>query len=81
MPFREQVNSRGAGNFLLDLRPDRLSANETFEGLFVPAHFTVVVISAYLPTEHSLFHAHVPLSATEVLLSQDRVCGTVYRLL
>jgi len=32
-------------------------------------------------TEHSLFHAHVPLSATEVLLSQDRVCGTVYRLL
>jgi len=41
----------------------------------------VVVISAHLPTEHSLFHAHVPLSATEVLLSQDRVCGTVYRLL
>jgi len=40
-----------------------------------------VVISARLPTEHSLFHAHVPLSATEVLLSQDRVCGTVYRLL
>jgi len=33
-------------------------------------------------TEHySLFHAHVPLSATEVLLSQDRACGTVYRLL
>ena len=42
---------------------------------------TVVVITAHLPTEHSLFHAHVPLSATEVLLSQDRVCGTVYRLL
>ena len=41
----------------------------------------VVVISAHLPTEHSLFHAHVPLSATEVLLSQDRVCGTVYWLL
>ena len=41
----------------------------------------VVVISAHLPTEHSLFHAHVPLSATEVLLSQDRACGTVYRLL
>jgi len=40
----------------------------------------VDVISARLPTEHSLFHAHVPLSATEVLLSQDRVCGTVYRL-
>ena len=35
---------------------------------------------AHLPTEHSLFHAHVPLSATEVSLSQDRVCGTVYRL-
>jgi len=30
---------------------------------------------------HSLFHTRVPLSATEVLLSQDRVCGTVYRLL
>jgi len=42
---------------------------------------TVVAISAHLPTEHSLFHAHVPLSATEVSLSQDRVCGTVYRLL
>jgi len=41
----------------------------------------VDVISARLPTEHSLFHARVPLSATEVLLSQDRVCGTVYRLL
>ena len=48
----------------------------------------VVVISAHLPssqslslpTEHSLFHAHVPLSATEVLLSQDCVCGTVCRL-
>ena len=24
---------------------------------------------------------HVPLSATEVLLSQDRMCATVYRLL
>jgi len=35
----------------------------------------------HLPTEHSLFHTQVPLSATEVLLSQDRVCGTVYRLL
>jgi len=34
----------------------------------------VVVISAHLVIEHSLFHAHVPLSATEVLLSQDRVC-------
>ena len=41
----------------------------------------VVVISAHLPTEHSLFHAHVPLSATEASLSQDRACGTVYRLL
>jgi len=41
----------------------------------------VVVISvAHLPTEHSLFHAHVPLPATEVLLAQDRVCGTVYQL-
>ena len=40
----------------------------------------VVVISAHLPSEHSLFHARVPLSATQVLLSQDRVCGTVYRL-
>jgi len=37
--------------------------------------------SAHLPTGHSLFHAHVPLSATEVSLSQDRVCGTVYRRL
>ena len=34
----------------------------------------VDVISGHLPKEHSLFHAHVPLSATEVLLSQDRVC-------
>jgi len=35
----------------------------------------VVVISARLPrTEHSLFHAHVPLSATEASLSQDRAC-------
>ena len=42
---------------------------------------TVVVISVHFPTEHSLFHAHVPLTATEVLLSQDRMCGTVYRLL
>jgi len=32
----------------------------------------VDVISTHLPTEHSLFHAHVPLSVTEVLLSQDR---------
>jgi len=32
---------------------------------------TVVAISAHLPTGHSLFHAHVALSATEVLLSQD----------
>jgi len=32
-------------------------------------------------TEHSLFHAHVPLSVTEVMLSQDCVYGTVYRLL
>ena len=38
----------------------------------------VVVISAHLPTEHSLFHAHVPLSATGASLSQDRVCGTFY---
>jgi len=38
----------------------------------------VDVISVRLPTEHSLFHTHVPLSAT-VLLSQDRACGTVYR--
>jgi len=28
----------------------------------------------HLPTEHSLFHAHVPLSATEVLLSLNRAC-------
>ena len=28
-----------------------------------------------------VFHAHVPFSATEVLLPQDRACGTVYRLL
>jgi len=33
-----------------------------------------------LYTEHSLFHAHVPLSATEVLPWQDGRCGTVYRL-
>ena len=39
----------------------------------------VVVISAHLPTEHSLFHAHLPLSATEVLQLQDCVCGTVYQ--
>ena len=44
-------------------------------------HYIVDVISAHLPTEHSRFHARVPLSATEVLLSQNRVCGTVYRLL
>ena len=39
----------------------------------------VVVISAHLPssqslslpTEHSLFHAHVPLSAREASMSQD----------
>jgi len=41
----------------------------------------VDVISAHLPTEHLLFHAHVPLRVTEVLLSQDRECGTVYQLL
>jgi len=41
----------------------------------------VVISGARLPTEHSLFHAHVPLWATEVLLSQDCACGTVYRLL
>jgi len=31
----------------------------------------VVVVSAHLPTEPSLLHARVPLSATEALLSQD----------
>jgi len=36
---------------------------------------------AHLLTEHLLFHAHVPLLETEVLLFQDRVCGTVYQLL
>jgi len=41
----------------------------------------VIIVSAHVSVEHSLFHAHVPLSATEVLLSQDRMCGTVYRLL
>jgi len=41
----------------------------------------VVDISAHLPRGHSLFHAHVPLSTTEVLLSQDRTCVTVCRCL
>jgi len=41
----------------------------------------VVIIFAHLPTEHSLFHTRIPLSTTEVLPSQDCVCGTVYRLL
>jgi len=41
----------------------------------------VVVVSVHLPTGHSLFNARVQLSATEASLSQDRVCGTVYRLL
>ena len=54
---------------------------ESVESVLKKKRKATVVISAHLPTEHSLFHAHVPLSATEVLLSQDRVCGTVYRLL
>jgi len=54
---------------------------ESVESVLKKKTKATVVISAHLPrTEHSLFHAHVPLSATEVLLSQDRACGTVYRL-
>ena len=42
----------------------------------------VVIVSTRRPTEYSsMFHTHVPISATEVLPSQDRVCGTVYRIL
>ena len=48
-------------------------ANGTSIGAAVFARLTM--------TDTPLFHAHVPLLATEVLLSQDRVCGTVYRLL
>jgi len=44
-------------------------------------HTMVVVIPAHLPTGHLLFHARVLLSATAALLSQDRACGTVCRLL
>jgi len=44
-------------------------------------HTMVVVIPAHLPTGHLLFHARVLLSATEVFLSQDRACGTAFRLL
>jgi len=40
----------------------------------------VVVISAHRPTEHSLLHAHVPLSVKEALLSEDCACGTAYWL-
>jgi len=62
---------------------DRLHQQDrrTYLPTFNSSLSTVVVISAHLPTEHSLFHAHLPLSATEASLSQDRVCGTVYRLL
>ena len=42
----------------------------------------VVIVSTRRPTEYSsMFHTHVPISATEVLPSQDRVCGTVYWIL
>ena len=44
------------------------------------AHQSIMSTAPTL-TEHSLFHAHVPLSVTEVFLSQDHMCGTVYRLL
>ena len=35
----------------------------------------VVIISAHLPTEHSLFHAHVPLSATEASACVEQFIG------
>jgi len=38
----------------------------------------VVVLSAHLPTGHSLFHGHAAVMATEALLLQDHTCGTVY---
>jgi len=59
----------------------RQQHRRTYLPTFISSLSMVDVISAHLPTEHSLFHTHVPLSATEVLLSQDRVCGTVHRLL
>ena len=51
---------------ITSMAPTYLSANSSLS--------MVVIISAHLPTEHSLFHSHVPLSATEALLSQDRAC-------
>ena len=59
----------------------RQQHRRTYLSTFNSSLSMVVVISADLPTEHSLFHTRVPLSATEVLLWQDRMCGTVYRRL
>jgi len=41
----------------------------------------VVVLSAHLPTGHSLFHGHAAVLATEALLLQDHACGIVYLLI
>ena len=38
----------------------------------------VVVLSAHLPTGHSLFHGHAAVLATEALLLPDHKCGTFH---
>jgi len=40
----------------------------------------VVVLSAHLPTGHSLFHGHVAVQATEALLLRDHACGVLNSL-
>jgi len=40
---------------------------------------SMVASFAHLYTDHSLFHGPAPPLVTEVLLLQDRVCGTVCR--
>jgi len=49
--------------------------------LYTTSNVTDRQTDTHLLAEHSLFHTRVPLAATEVLLSWDRACGTVYRLL
>ena len=59
---------------------ERLATQHSTLPTFDSSLSMVVVISAHLPTEHSLFHARVPLSATEASLSPYCVCASVYRL-
>ena len=58
-------------------RPNRLTSTaprRTCLPTFNSSLSMVVVISAHLPTEHSLFHAHVPLSRRQKLCCRRTAC-------